>query len=368
MDERESELRAIAKRLASPGKGILAADESVGTIGKRLIAMGLENIEETRRGYREILICADNADSLAGVILFHETLMQCTSDGIPFTEILSKKGILVGIKVDAGLEPMAESAQETVTLGLHGLEERCQEYYQRGARFTKWRAALKIDQALGLPSEAAVRANALSLAKYAKIAQSCGLVPIVEPEILIDGTHGAELSSAVSERVIAACYVALREEGVLLEATLLKPMMILPGISNSARMSTTAEQVASMTLKCMNAVVPREVPGIMFLSGGMSEVEATRNLNALNQLPDAKHSPWTLSFSFGRALQSSAMTTWNGKAENVGAASKVAAALAFANAQAQLGQFAGPHPSLAEDKPLYEGYRGWRSGEDPAGV
>jgi fructose-bisphosphate aldolase, class I len=364
-----SELCSIARKLASRGKGILAADESIGTIGKRLIAIGLENSEENRRQFREILLCADNANSLAGVILFHETIMQSASDGTPFPKVLSDKGILVGVKVDSGLKPVADSPDETTTSGLDGLEERCKDYYRRGARFAKWRGALKIDVVRGLPSEAAVQANATCLSKYAKIAQSCGLVPIVEPEILIDGIHDANVSSRVAKRVISDCYAALRRDGVLLEATLLKPMMILPGVSNPDRAKVTPEQIARMTLDCMRDVVPAEVPGIMFLSGGMSEVQATKNLNALNRLAETEGAPWTLSFSFGRALQSSAMKIWDGKKENVRAASDAAAKMACVNAQAQVGKYAGPeHPSLTEDQSLYEGFRGWRSGDDPKGV
>lgn len=363
------ELSRIAKQLARRGRGILAADESNGTIGKRLIAMGLENDSKTRRAYREVLLTADNGSALSGAIMFHETFMQSTEGGVPFPEVLHSKGVLPGIKVDLGLTPLSDASPETVTTGLDGLEERCKDYYAKGARFAKWRAALKIDQALGLPTAEAVSRNAEALAKYAKCAQNGGLVPIVEPEILIDGDYDVEMSSSVAQRVISACYEALAVENVHLPGTLLKPMMIMPGKSNPLREQVTPEQVARATLDTMLKVVPHEVPGIMFLSGGMSEIQATRNLNALNVLADQEKAPWTMSFSFGRALQSSVMTAWGGKKENAATGSAVAAALAKVNADAQLGQHnEAEHPSIVEDKMLYEGYRGWRSGEDPKGT
>lgn len=363
-----STLKATAIRLARRGRGILAADESVGTVGKRLIALGLENVEETRRQFREILITSPgNQDAFSGIILFHETLYQEDSNGRPFVDILNERGILPGIKVDTGLKPVDGSPGETYTSGLDGLLKRCKEYYARGARFAKWRSALRIDVGKGLPSKAVVEENADTLAKYASIAQEAGLVPIVEPEILIDGEHGQNVSGEVAKRVIAACYDALKEHDVYLEGTLLKPMMIMPGVSNPDKSTVTSEMVARATLDVMKAAVPAEVPGIMFLSGGMSEVQATENLAALNRLGDRDGAPWSLSFSYGRALQTSAMSTWGGRQENVQNAMAIAASLGKVNASAQLGKFDGNHPSLGGES-LYEGFRGWRSGEDPKGV
>lgn len=369
-DRYEAELKANAARLARRGRGILAADESVGTIGKRLIALGLENVEENRRTFREILICAPGiCEAFSGVILFHETVYQSGDGGKRFVQILAEKGILPGVKVDTGLKPVEDSPGETYTSGLDGLAERCREYYKEGARFAKWRSALRIDVEKGLPTNDVVAENAATLAKYAKIAQGEGLMPIVEPEILIDGVHSQQVSADETRRVLTKCYEALRKEGVMLEGTLLKPMMIMPGVASPDREAITPQQVAEVTLQVMTEVVPGEVPGIMFLSGGMSESQATENLNALNKLADSKGgASWSLSFSYGRALQTSPMNLWAGKSENIDGAKKVAAALALANASAQLGKFTGDHPSTTTAKSLYEGFRGWRSGEDPKGV
>lgn len=369
-DSYDDLLKTNALRLASRGRGIIAADESVGTIGKRFAAIGLENTEENRRSFREILICAEGTENaLSGIILFHETLYQSDSNGKRFLEILADKQILAGIKVDTGLKPVVDSPGETYTSGLDGLLGRCQQYFKDGARFAKWRSALKIDVDNNLPSQAVVEENADTLAKYAKIAQTAGLVPIVEPEILMDGQHSQAVSADVAKRVITACYEALDKEGVLLEGTLLKPLMIMPGASSPDRHTTSAEQIARVTLDVMKECVPEQVPGIMFLSGGMSEAQATENLNALNILADSEGGvPWSLSFSYGRALQTSPMNLWAGNKDNVAAAMQSATLLAAANGRAQLGQFSGDHPSISMKKTLDEGFRGWRSGEDPKGV
>lgn len=366
----QDELRQTASKLCRRGRGLLAADESVGTIGKRLISLGLENIEENRRQFREILICAPgNEEAYSGIILFHETVYQKDSKGKRFIEILNSKGIIPGVKVDTGLKPVTTSPGETYTSGLEGLQERCETYYKEGIRFAKWRAALRIDENKGLPSDEAVEENANTLAKYASAAQAGGLMPIVEPEILIDGDHGMEASAAAAKKVINACYKALEKEGVMLEGTLLKPMMIMPGISAQGREDITKEEVAKATLDVMKEVVPKQVAGIMFLSGGMSEQQATDNLNALNILAEKQGNvEWNLSFSFGRALQTSAMKIWNGNEEMIAQAMEVAAMLGKVNARAQLGLYDGQHPSTGANKSLYEGYRGWRSGEDPKGV
>lgn len=365
----ESLLKQTAQRLTRRGRGILAADESVGTIGKRLVALGLVNTPETRRQFRQILLLApSNEQAFSGVILFHETFHQSADSGQRFPKLLLDKGILPGVKVDTGLRLVEHSPSETVTSGLDGLQQRCAEYFKEGARFVKWRAAVRIDGDKGLPTDPVIEENATALAQYATIAQAEGLVPIVEPEVLIDGNHSQEVSAAVAKRVIAKCYEALSAHNVFFEGTLLKPMMIMPGISSPQRDTCGPDQVAEATLNVMEQVVPAEVPGIMFLSGGMSEEQATRNLNALNQLGDSRGVPWSLSFSYGRALQTSPMNLWGGKGENVEAAMKVGAALGLVNAAAQMGKFEGEHPSLTSDKTLYEGFRGWRSAGDPKGV
>lgn len=366
--EGAEKLRATAQALAAPGKGILAADESTGTIGKRFSGVGLPNDEETRRAYREILVCADIGSYISGIIMFEESLMQKTSEGELFTQVLTRKGVLPGIKVDTGLKPMDKSPEETLTSGLDGLDKRCEEFYRQGARFTKWRAALKIDEQKNLPSDRAVRENAVALAKYAKISQEQGLVPIVEPEILIDGVHGIETSAKVAKQVITACYRALHEENVMLSGTLLKPMMIMPGISNSGRSNVTADQIARATIDCMCEVVPKEVPGIMFLSGGLSEVQATEYLDAINCFARKESLPWRMSFSYGRALQTSVLKVWAGKPENAQKAMKIAAALAEANSKAQLAEYRGSHhPSLVEEE-QHEGFRGWHGAQNPVSV
>lgn len=365
------ELKATAAQLARRGRGILAADESVGTIGKRLIAQGIQNSEENRRTFREILITSPgNEEAYSGVILFHETLYQKTSDGRSFVDVLNERGILVGIKVDLGLKPVDGSPLETQTVGMDGLRKRCEEYRKAGARFAKWRATLRIDDAKHLPSEHALDSNCTTLAQYAREAHAAGLVPIIEPEILIDGQHSQSTSREVARRVLRRVYSALQGLGVALDATLLKPMMIMSGIAHGARDTTDggADGIARATLDTMVDEVPAGVRGIMFLSGGMGEAEATRNLNALARLAERERSPWVVSFSFGRALQTSAMKIWNGQAEHIEKAKDMAAALGKANARAQLGEFDGLHPSLQQGKSLYEGFRGWRSGEDPKGA
>lgn len=364
------ELKRLAAQLARPGRGILAADESVGTLGKRLVAQGLSNDAETRRAFREILLTAKgNEESLSGVILFHETLYQKADGGRSFVRVLTEKGILVGVKVDTGLRQLEGSPRETHTSGLEGLAERCAEYKRVGATFVKWRAALRVDELEGLPSAAAVATNATELAAYARTAVDAGLVPIVEPEVLVDGTHTAAAAAHATRVIIAACYKELRQIHVPLGATLLKPMMIAPGISCAGRAASAApDTVAHMTLDVMRDVVPPEVPGIMFLSGGMGEAEATRCLHALNRAAlDQGGVPWSLSFSFGRALQTSPLNIWNGQKERRDRAMRCAAALAKANADAQLAKFQEPHPSLTEGQSLYESFRGWRGEEDTKG-
>mmetsp|Transcript_2154 Transcript_2154/g.6415 ORF Transcript_2154/g.6415 Transcript_2154/m.6415 type:complete len:379 (+) Transcript_2154:966-2102(+) len=364
----DEELISTAQRLTKRGGGVLASDESMGTIGKRLVAAGLSNDENTRRDFRELLYTGEGlGDYLNGVILFHETLYQSTRAGERFVDVLNRSGVVVGIKVDKGLRPLPRHELETYTEGLDGLGSRCKEYYEQGARFAKWRATYKIDLEKGCPSESALEVNAAGLADYASIAQDSGLVPIVEPEILIDGAHSAEVSACVAEKVVAVVYEALRRRNILLEGTLLKPMMIFQGAQSSDK--TSAEEIARLTIKTMRRCVPPAVPGIMFLSGGMSEEDATKNLDAINKLAASGEPgtacPWALSFSYGRALQSSVLNTWAGKEEMREDAKRAAVALAKANAEAQMGNYKGPHPTKIKAANLIEGFRGWREGADP---
>jgi len=329
------ELIANAAYIATPGKGILAADESTGTIGKRLASINVENIETNRRQLREFLFTAPNAvQYLCGAILFEETLYQKSAAGKPFVDILNEGGVLPGIKVDKGTVDLAGTKGETTTQGLDGLAQRCQQYYNAGARFAKWRAVLKIGTTE--PSPLAIQENANGLARYAIICQENGLVPIVEPEILVDGPHDIKTCAAITERVLAACYKALNDHHVLLEGTLLKPNMVTPG---SDAPKVTPEVIAEYTIRALQRTVPPAVPGIMFLSGGQSEEEATLNLNAMNKLQTKK--PWTLSFSFGRALQASTLKTWAGKTENIPAAQAAFLSRCKANSEATLGKYAG---------------------------
>ncbi|XP_014504861.1 fructose-bisphosphate aldolase, cytoplasmic isozyme [Vigna radiata var. radiata] len=329
------ELIANAAYIGTPGKGILAADESTGTIGKRLASINVENVESNRRALRELLFTAPGAlQYLSGVILFEETLYQSTASGKPFVQLLTEAGVLPGIKVDKGTVELAGTDGETTTQGLDGLGQRCAKYYEAGARFAKWRAVLKIGP--NEPSELSIHENAYGLARYAVICQENGLVPIVEPEILVDGPHDIHKCAAVTERVLAACYKALNDHHVLLEGTLLKPNMVTPG-SKSAKVAP--EVVAEHTVRALQRTVPAAVPAVVFLSGGQSEEEATLNLNAINQIKGKK--PWTLSFSFGRALQQSTLKAWGGKEENVKKAQEALLIRAKANSEATLGTYKG---------------------------
>ncbi|PIN17320.1 Fructose-biphosphate aldolase [Handroanthus impetiginosus] len=346
------ELIKTAKYIATPGKGILAADESTGTIGKRLASINVENIESNRQALRELLFTSPSALSfLSGVILFEETLYQKTSDGKPFVEVLQENNVIPGIKVDKGTVELAGTNGETTTQGFDSLGTRCQQYYKAGARFAKWRAVLKIGPTE--PSELSIQQNAQGLARYAIICQENGLVPIVEPEVLTDGDHDIKICAAVTERVLAAVYKALNDHHVLLEGTLLKPNMVTPG-SDSPKVPP--EGIAEYTVAALRRTVPPAVPGIVFLSGGQSEKEATVNLNAMNKLDVLK--PWTLSFSFGRALQQSTLKTWAGKKENVEKAQAAFLARCKANSEATLGKYAGGSVGDLASQSLYEkGYK-----------
>jgi len=351
MGKFDAELIATAKYIATPGKGILAADESTGTIGARFDKIKLENKEDTRRAYRELLFGTDVevAKYISGVILYDETFFQKDSHGVLFPEALKKINIVPGIKVDKGTVNLPYTDSETATQGLDDLAARCKKYYEGGARFAKWRAVLKISTATGAPSEQAVQENAHGLARYAAICQDNGLVPIVEPEVLMDGDHSIETSAAVTERVLAVVFKALNDHHVLLEGILLKPNMVLSGTANPKQ--ATPEEVAAYTVRTLQRTVPAAVPGIVFLSGGQSELDATANLNAIN-LHEGKK-PWTLAFSFGRALQSSILKTWLGQPENVEAARKVYLHRARCNGLAVLGKYPGEDKAGSAAESLY---------------
>lgn len=343
------ELADIANRMVAKGKGLLAADESTGTIGKRFSAINLENNEEHRRQYRQLLFTTDNEISsyISGVILFEETLYQKTDDGIPFVTLLKNKGIIPGIKVDKGTVNLAGTNKETTTQGLDGLAERCKKYKADGADFAKWRCTLKIGE--HEPSNLALIENANVLARYASICQQNGLVPIVEPEILPDGDHDLEKCQYVTEKVLAAVYKALSDHHVYLEGTLLKPNMVTAGQSCTKKYSH--EQNALATVTALRRSVPAAVPGVVFLSGGQSEEDASLNLNAINQVKLLR--PWALSFSYGRALQQSVIKAWQGKSENVKNGQNELLKRAKANSLATLGQYTGGEKGAAGSESLF---------------
>jgi fructose-bisphosphate aldolase class I len=329
------ELIKNAAYIGTPGKGILAADESTGTIGKRFASINVENVEDNRRALRELLFCTPGAlQYISGVILFEETLYQSTKAGKPFVEVLKEANVLPGIKVDKGTVELAGTNGETTTQGFDDLGKRCAKYYEAGARFAKWRAVLKIGTTE--PSQLSIDQNAQGLARYAIICQENGLVPIVEPEILVDGPHDIDRCAYVTEIVLAACYKALNDQHVLLEGTLLKPNMVTPG---SDAKKVAPEVIAEYTVRTLQRTVPPAVPAIVFLSGGQSEEEATKNLNAMNKLQTKK--PWSLSFSFGHALQQSTLKAWGGKVENVENAQKAFLVRCKANSEATLGTYQG---------------------------
>mmetsp|Transcript_14328 Transcript_14328/g.34653 ORF Transcript_14328/g.34653 Transcript_14328/m.34653 type:complete len:396 (+) Transcript_14328:3-1190(+) len=334
-----SELIRTARALGSDGRGVLAADESTGTIAKRFASIGVENTAENRRKYRQMLFQAEGVEQyISGAILYDETLKQSDDAGTPFPQLLSEKGIYAGIKVDTGVVEIPGTNGETSTTGLDGLAKRCARYYELGARFAKWRSVLRIDQKTGCPSALAVKENAWGLARYAAICQSEGLVPIVEPEILMDGPHTIEQCARITEEVLAAVYHALSENHVMLEGTCLKPNMVCPGSECSSACNTA--DMAFHTVSVLRKCVPPAVPTICFLSGGQSEEEATLNLNAMNSIVSVSK-PWSLTFSYGRALQASALKAWGGKDSNLEAAAKVFVKRAKANSQATSGSYSG---------------------------
>lgn len=328
-----SELAAVARSLVAPGKGILAADESLPTIEKRFRGVGIANTEENRRAYREVLFTtARAAEAISGVILFDETIRQRASDGTLFPEVLLRQGIVPGIKVDKGAKPLAGFPGESITEGLDGLRSRLGEYRDLGARFTKWRAVIAVGEAM--PSSFCIRANAHALARFAALSQEAGLVPIVEPEVLMDGSHTIERCEEVTTETLSCVFFALLEHRVELEGMLLKPNMVLPG-KECPRQASPGE-VAEATLRCLRRTVPAAVPGIVFLSGGQTPVQATENLNALNA---AGGGPWELSFSYGRALQDPVLKAWKGLAENVPAAQQAFLRRALCNGAARSGRY-----------------------------
>ncbi|HUR59422.1 MAG TPA: class I fructose-bisphosphate aldolase [Opitutaceae bacterium] len=327
------DLAATARVLVAAGKGILAADESNPTIEQRLRGIGVPSSEQARHDYREMLLTTPRlGEYISGVILFDETLRQKTADGTRFVEVLQRQNILPGIKVDAGAKPLAGFEGDKITEGLDSLRARLAEYARLGARFTKWRAVFTIGP--DIPSHPCIAANAHALARFAALSQEAGLVPIVEPEVLMDGDHPIERHGAVTVDAQRAVFSALAEHRVRLDGMLLKPNMILPG-TNSPEAASVGD-VATETLRCLKLAVPAAVPGIVFLSGGQSDIRATEHLDALNRLGSA---PWELSFSFGRALQAPALKMWAGKKENVAAAQKALLHRAACNSAARRGAY-----------------------------
>jgi fructose-bisphosphate aldolase class I len=328
------QLNKTAEAIVAEGKGILAADESDGTIKKRFDSIGTESTEENRRAYRDLLFTTEGVEEyISGVILFDETIRQSSADGTPFPKLLESKGVIPGIKVDKGAKPLALAEGETVTEGLDGLRGRLEEYRELGARFTKWRGVISIGKSI--PSEYCLWTNAHALARYAALSQEAGLVPIVEPEVLMDGDHTIERSFEVTSRTLHAVFTELRDQRVHPEGMLLKPNMVLSGYECPDQASH--EQVAAETIRCFKRHVPAAVPGIVFLSGGQSDEDATANLNAMNAL--GTH-PWQLSFSYGRALQAPALKAWGGKEENVEAGQRAYYHRAKMNSAARTGMYA----------------------------
>lgn len=350
--EQKKNLSSIAMAIVEPGKGILAADESTGTIAKRFSSVQVENTEDNRRAYRELLFTAGNELSryLGGVIMFDETFHQKTASGKPFPDLLNELGIMAGIKLDKGIVPLLGTNNETTTQGLDGLAERCQEYAKKGAKFAKWRCVLKIGS--NEPSALAMEENANVLARYATICQMNGLVPIVEPEILMDGDHDLSKAVYATELTLSAVYKKLMDHHVYLEGTLLKPNMVCPGIDCTTKY--TPDQIAQATITVLRRTVPAAVPGITFLSGGQSEEEATVHLDAMNR---AIHGfgciPWALTFSYGRALQNTVLKTWKGDPKNVSAAQSALLARAKANSEASQGKYSASTGSAASHEKMF---------------
>ena len=328
-----TDLNEIAVYIVSDGKGILAADESTGTIKKRFDSINTESTEKIRRDYREMLFQADGMkNNIGGVILFEETLKQDAADGTSLVNVISSQGALPGIKVDKGLTLMNEDSEETVTNGLDDLNQRCQEFYKIGAKFTKWRAVITIGD--NIPTDACINENMLRLADYAKIVQSNNMVPIVEPEVLMDGSHSIDDCYNVTSRVLKSLFQHLKDKNVDIKGTILKPNMIISGTNCTEQAGV--QEVAEKTVKCLLENVPEDLPGIAFLSGGQSDIDATAHLDAMNKIGGF---PWKLSFSYGRALQQAALKAWMGKEENMNNAQAAFSHRALMNKKAALGKW-----------------------------
>jgi fructose-bisphosphate aldolase, class I len=328
-----ADLNKVAEAMVAPGRGILAADESSGTIKKRFDAIGVESTEENRRDYREMLFrSTEGMKHISGVILYDETIWQKAKDGTPLVEIIKKAGSIPGIKVDEGTKPLPECPNELITIGLDKLADRLPKYYEQGARFAKWRAV--IDIGAGIPSYTAIHTNAHALARYAALCQAANIVPIVEPEVLMDGAHDIDRCYEVTEFMLKETFQQLYYQKVPLEGMVLKPNMAIAG-KKSAKKSSV-EEVAEKTVKLLKACVPGAVPGIAFLSGGQSDEEATAHLDLMNKIGNL---PWKLTFSYGRALQHAPQKAWSGKSENVAAAQRVFSHRAQMNGLASKGQW-----------------------------
>jgi fructose-bisphosphate aldolase, class I len=329
-----TELNKVATAMVAPGRGILAADESSGTIKKRFDAIGVESSEDNRRDYREMLFRSAEAmrNNISGVILYDETIWQKAKDGTPLVELIRKAGSIPGIKVDEGTKPLPECPGEVVTIGLDRLADRLPKYHEQGARFAKWRAVIDIGPKM--PSYACISANAHALARYAALCQAAQIVPIVEPEVLMDGGHDIDTCAEVTEFVLKETFQQLYYQKVALEGIVLKPNMMVPGKKSAKQASV--EQVADRTVRVLKNCVPGAVPGIAFLSGGQSDEDATAHLDAMNKIGNL---PWRLTFSYGRALQHAPQTTWAGKSENVAAAQRAFSHRAKMNGLAALGQW-----------------------------
>jgi fructose-bisphosphate aldolase, class I len=336
-----NELHETARALVADNKGILAADESSGTIEKRFDTIDLESTEENRRAYRDMLFSTPGLeDYVSGVILYDETLRQSSADGTPFAKLLADRGIIPGIKVDTGAKDLAGAPGEKVTEGLDGLRERLQEYKSLGARFAKWRAVITIGE--GIPTAYCIEVNAHALARYAALCQEQGLVPIVEPEVLMDADNDIETCYRATKRTLHKTFDELYHQRVDLEGMLLKPNMVISGKGSSRQAS--AQEVAEWTIRCFRETVPAAVPGIVFLSGGQSDEQASENLNAINSLAPQ---PWVLSFSYGRALQAPALKAWGGSADNVEAGQSFLALRARNNSAAAAGRYSAEMEELA---------------------
>ncbi len=331
-----TDLNAVARELVAPAKGILAADESSGTIKKRFDSIGVQSTEDSRRDYRELLFRTKGAaDYISGVILYDETIRQKAVDGTPLVKVLQDQGVRPGIKVDLGAKPLAGSPSELVTEGLDGLRERLAEYAKLGAMFAKWRAVITIGD--GIPTRYCIEVNAHALARYAALCQEAGLVPIVEPEVLMDGDHSIERCESVTEATLREVYRQLAAQRVVLEGTLLKPNMVLSG--KDAKVRAPATEVARRTVTVFQRTVPAAVPGIVFLSGGQSDEEATVNLDAINRYAATTSAPWQLSYSYGRGLQAAPQKAWSGKKENVAAAQRAYLHRARVTSAARMGKY-----------------------------